>query len=176
MGLSRYRFLSRSFSSLARLPSTPKLSATSRGVNPIPKPAPIAPMQASESQFSNTPVTQDEFLQLYDKWGRGTKEDFVVYSFLTENKRMVEWQDFTFIPQAMYNVVSTFTVGNLVWRIRNQQIFEPDARLKLQAMNYENQGRTVIDFTPSNLQPVMANSILEAALLGQAPLDLSGGF
>lgn len=121
-----------------------------------------------------------QFQEEYDAWGRGTKPEFIVYRFLTENKHLVEGVDFTFQSsryggrQLFGGIIIDFYIPakQSVWRVQGEQFHMLNSadrmRDEVSRMRLEHEGFQVIDLWVRDIE-TRPEYILNLAWEGKEP-------
>lgn len=116
--------------------------------------------------LQSEPSTQKEYEIRYQSWGRGSREQFAVWDYLSNRERLVETQDFFFLPQFYTGSLAQFYIGPMVWRIKGEGIRLSTFQDAFQRSKLEGSGLHVVDLEAQDLQYGLATSTLQAAMHG----------
>ncbi len=124
--------------------------------------------------------SEQQFQEEYDAWGRGTKPEFIVYRFLTENKHLVEGVDFSF-QSSRYGgkrlfggIVIDFYIPErrMVWRVQGEQFHMLNnadrMRDEVSRIRLEQEGLKVVDLWVRDIE-TRPDYILGLAWEGKEP-------
>ena len=131
--------------------------------------------------LTNLPKSaEQQFEEEYEAWGRGTRPEFIVWRFLTENKHLVEGVDFDF-QSSRYGgrrlfggIVIDFYIPfkQMVWRVQGEQfhMLQSADRIKdeISRVRLEQEGFKVIDLWVRDIE-TRPDYILNLAWEGKEP-------
>lgn len=137
------------------LPRLPSLSIKESSLDTLPE----LPEIPATTEATGTP----DFEQRFREWGRGPKAEFTVYDYLTTDLKLSEGTDFYYQPGIDPGASSLFITPGHILRVKSE-VPSGAAQDAITRMQYEQQGYTVVDFEPYDLQPGMAQAAVAVAL------------